>query len=145
MVKKVIREVWQLRLREPKLWQVMGVRIFSIIKTIQDCGIFPELLNCFLVFFSLFTHFCVELVPLDKATFSGQDEVRTSNLLHLSWEFLHSGLVLQPSTESLSTSYHITFLSINSHILASLPHLFSQASAELVRRHFVYSLGEFCI
>ena len=112
MVKKVIREVWQLRLREPKLWQVMGVRIFSIIKTIQDCGIFPELLNCFLVFFSLFTHFCVELVPLDKATFSGQDEVRTSNLLHLSWEFLHSGLVLQPSTESLSTSYHITFLSI---------------------------------
>jgi len=27
--------------------------------------------------------------------FSGQDEVRTSNLLHLSWDFLHSGLMLQ--------------------------------------------------
>ena len=28
-------------------------------------------------------------------TFSGQDEVRTSNLLHRSWDFLHSGLMLQ--------------------------------------------------
>ena len=27
--------------------------------------------------------------------FSGQDEVRTSNLLHRSWDFLHSGLMLQ--------------------------------------------------
>ena len=27
--------------------------------------------------------------------FSGQDEVRTSNLLHLSWDFLHSDLMLQ--------------------------------------------------
>jgi len=50
-------------------------------------NLFPELLNCFLFLF-LFFIFCVEL-------FSGQDEVRTSNLLHLSWDFLHPGLMLQ--------------------------------------------------
>jgi len=59
-------------------------------------NLFPELLNCFFIFyflfsflFSFFLHtFCVEL-------FSGQDEVRTSNLLHLSWDFVHSDLMLQ--------------------------------------------------
>jgi len=39
-------------------------------------------------FLFFFTHFGVGL-------FSGQDEVRTSNLLHLPWDFLHSGLMLQ--------------------------------------------------
>jgi len=58
----------------------------------EQWNLFPELLNCFFIFyflFSFFLHtFCVEL-------FSGQDEVQTSNLLHLSWDFLHSGLMLQ--------------------------------------------------
>jgi len=44
-------------------------------------NLFPELLNCLIfifIFILFFLHtFCVEL-------FSGQDEVRTSNLLHLS-------------------------------------------------------------
>jgi len=128
------------------------VRIFSIIKTIQSCGIFSRAAKklLFSLFFLLFTHFCVELVPLDKATFSGQDEVRTSNLLHLSWDFLHSGLMFQQLSHLTDWKFinflsHNIFVHPNSHILASLPHLFSQASAELVRRHFVYSLGEFCI
>jgi len=44
-----------------------------------------ELLNCFVFVFVFFNFFGVELFS----------EVRTSNLLHRSWDFLHSGLMLQ--------------------------------------------------
>ena len=63
------------------------------LKQFRAVEFFPELLNC-LIFFTLFFYLfflhtkCVNL-------FSGQDEVRTSNLLHLSWDFLHSDLMLQ--------------------------------------------------
>jgi len=43
--------------------------------------------------------------------FSGQDEVRTPNLLHLSWDFLHSGFMLQQLSHLAdwkSTSYYTT-------------------------------------
>ena len=55
----------------------------------EPWDLFPELLNCFLFLSFLFfsSHVCCEI--------SGQDEVRTSNLLHQSWDFLHSGLMLQ--------------------------------------------------
>ena len=46
-------------------------------KTIQRCGIyFQELPNLFFVLL-----FCAEWVPLEEAIFSGQDEVRASNLI----------------------------------------------------------------
>ena len=62
------------------------------LKQFRAVEFFPGLLNFLiflLYFFLFFLHtFCVNL-------FSGQDEVRTSNLLHLSWDFLHSDLMLQ--------------------------------------------------
>ena len=80
-------------------------------KTIQSHGICFQscwiVLFLFLFFYFLFLHtFGVEL-------FSGQDEVRTSNLLHLPWDFLHSGLMLQQLShlaklKALSTSSHTT-------------------------------------
>jgi len=77
------------------IWQVgIVLEIFFRMRknNLEPWNLFPELLNCFiliLIFYFLFLHtFGVEL-------FSGQDEVRTSNLLHLPCDFLHSGLMLQ--------------------------------------------------
>ena len=67
----------------------VGVRPFKMSENNPELwNLFPGLLNCFFLFFYNLHTFCVEL-------FGGQDEVRTSNLLHLSWDFLHSGLILQ--------------------------------------------------
>ena len=63
-------------------------------------------------FIFLFLHtFGVEL-------FSGQDEVRTSNLLHLPWDFLHSGLMLQ----QLSHLAKLKVLSTSSHTTPTIDH-----------------------
>jgi len=75
------------------IWQVgIVLEIFFRMRknNLEPWNLFPELLNCFYSYsYFLFLHtFGVEL-------FSGQDEVRTSNLLHLPWDFLHSGLMLQ--------------------------------------------------
>jgi len=85
-------------------------------------NLFPELLNCFYFYFYYF--FNSSHIFVWSSLFSGQDEVRTSNLLHLLCDFLHSGLMLQQlssatsPTESLLTSYYTTLLTNhNCHVV----------------------------
>ena len=72
-------------------WQTM--RLLGCEKTIQSCGICFQSCWTVFLFFTFYFHFFFTHFVWNY--FSGQDEVRTSNLLHLSWDFLHSGLMLQ--------------------------------------------------